>query len=287
MTGHGHGSYSSDGMSLSVEIRTVNSRYIKINVRCGETYQALEPQIEELVRKKVRRGTIQVNVKIDRKSDVGSYSVNEAILNNYLESIQKLNSTGQAVAVENLLGLPGVIEESTDRKQLVEEHWPAIEATIQSALEHLDEMRTAEGESMRIDLLKNCELIDTYLQNVEVQAPKVAQQYQARLVEKLNQMLNESGAEFEPRDVIKEVGVFADRSDVSEEIVRLRTHIEQFRKVVQGSESQGRRLDFLTQEMFRETNTIGSKANDAAIAQNVVEIKTAIERIREMVQNIE
>ena len=285
MTGHGHGSYTSEGLSLSVEIRTVNSRYAKVNVRCGEAYQTLEPQIEELVRKRIRRGTIQVNVRIDRKLDTNSYSVNEVVLQQYLSSIEKV-STGP-VAVEQLLGLPGVIEESADKKSSVEVDWPAIESTIEEALGQLSEMRKAEGESMETDLLRNCAAIEKELETVETLAPQVAKQYQARLVEKLNQMLPETGMEFDSRDVIKEVGVFADRSDISEETVRLRTHIEQFRKVVQGSESQGRRLDFLTQEMFRETNTIGSKANDAQIAQNVVEMKTAIERIREMVQNIE
>ena len=287
MTGHGHGSFNNDGLSLSVEIRTVNSRYAKVNVRCGEAYQVLEPQIEELVRKSIRRGTIQVNVKIDRKISANSISVNEEILQQYVSSIQKVTNDGAQVAVEHLLSLPGVIEESSDLKQSMEQDWPHIEETITNALAKLTEMRHAEGASMQVDLLNNCSAIENELNKIEDFAPEVAKQYQSRLLEKLNVMLQESGVEVDSSDVIKEVGIFADKSDISEEMVRLKTHIEQFRKVVDAEESQGRKLDFLTQEMFRETNTIGSKANDANIAQRVVEMKTIIERIREMVQNIE
>ena len=139
---------------------------------------------------------------------------------------------------------------------------------------------------MEADLLNNCAAIEQELAGVQEQAPQVARNYQSRILEKINLLLGDT-AEVESSDIIKEVAVFADRVDISEEVVRLKTHIEQFRKVIAASESQGRKLDFLTQEMFRETNTIGSKANDATIAQKVVEMKTAIERIREMVQNIE
>ena len=288
MTGHGHGTCSQDGLSVNVEIRTVNSRYAKVNVRCGENYQALEPRIEELVRQNIRRGTIQVNVRIDRRVSANSLAVNEEVLQQYLASLANVTA-GQCpreFAVENMLGLPGVIQETTDRKQSMEADWPTMESAIHQALAHLSEMRNAEGASMEADLLNNCAAIEQELAGVQEQAPQVARNYQARILEKINLLLGDT-AEIESSDIIKEVAVFADRVDISEEVVRLKTHIEQFRKVIAASESQGRKLDFLTQEMFRETNTIGSKANDATIAQKVVEMKTAIERIREMVQNIE
>ena len=288
MTGHGHGTCSQDGLSVNVEIRTVNSRYAKVNVRCGENYQALEPRIEELVRQNIRRGTIQVNVRIDRRVSANSLAVNEEVLQQYLASLANVTA-GQCpreFAVENMLGLPGVIQETTDRKQSMEADWPTMESAIHQALAHLSEMRNAEGASMEADLLNNCAAIEQELAGVQEQAPQVARNYQSRILEKINLLLGDT-AEVESSDNIKEVAVFADRVDISEEVVRLKTHIEQFRKVIAASESQGRKLDFLTQEMFRETNTIGSKANDATIAQKVVEMKTAIERIREMVQNIE
>lgn len=291
MTGHGHGFFRGDGMSLSVEIRTVNSRYAKVNVRCGENYQTLEPRIEELVRGKIRRGTIQVSVRIERQADESSFVVNEKIIERYLNSVshvaERFGTANREISVEQLLGLPGVIVESVDQTDWLEQEWPRIEETLNQALTHLDEMRIAEGASMERDLLQNCDMIEKHLDRIEQQAPCVGQAYQTRLLEKLNSLLHESGTSVSDADIVREVGIFADRIDISEETVRLRTHINQFRKIVGEPESQGRKLDFLTQEMFRETNTIGSKANDAEIAQQVVEIKTSIERIREMVQNIE
>lgn len=286
MTGHGHGTYSENGLTLTVEIRTVNSRYAKVNVRCGEAYQSIEPQIEELVKKKIRRGTVQVNVRIERKLSASSIRVNDSILQQYAESIRRIDSTS-SIAFENLLSLPGVIEESTDRREMVESDWPHIKATIEDALTKLGEMRAAEGDSMELDLVKNCDAIEASVCDIEKKAPEVIENYQNRLTEKLNVLLQDAGTEMSKSDIIREVGIFADRCDISEETVRLRTHIDQFRKVISQKESQGRKLDFLTQEMFRETNTIGSKANDAGIAQYVVDMKTNIERIREMVQNIE
>ncbi len=286
MTGHGHGTYSNNGLTLTVEIRTVNSRYAKVNVRCGEAYQSIEPQIEELVKKKIRRGTVQVNVRIERRLSASGIRVNDSILQQYADAIKRIDPTS-AIAFESLLGLPGVIEESTDRREMVESDWPHIESTIENALVKLGEMRAAEGASMELDLVKNCNAIEASVVDIERKAPAVIESYQNRLTEKLNALLQETSTEMSKSDIIREVGIFADRCDISEETVRLRTHIEQFRKVMGQKESQGRKLDFLTQEMFRETNTIGSKANDAEIAQFVVDMKTNIERIREMDQNIE
>lgn len=286
MTGHGHGLFSNDGLSLSVEIRTVNSRYAKVNVRCGEVYQSLEPQIEELVRKTVRRGTVQVNVRIERNLS-GSIHVNDDVLKQYLDAIRRVNPDRTDYAIENMLSLPGVIEESVDRLQMIEADWPHIQTTIGQALESLTVMRTAEGQSMEIDLLQNCDALQSALQEVELLAPLVIENYQNRLLEKLNLLVADVTSEMKSSDILKEIGIFADKCDISEEVVRLKTHIVLFRETVGHTPSQGRKLDFLTQEMFRETNTIGSKANDARIAQHVVEMKTVIERIREMVQNIE
>lgn len=140
---------------------------------------------------------------------------------------------------------------------------------------------------MSVDLTGNCRLIGEQLVAIEQRAPAVIEAYRARIIERLNKQLEEVGTRIEPADVVREVGMYAERSDISEEIVRLRSHLEQFRTVMTNEEMGGRKLEFLTQEMFRETNTIGSKANDSEIARHVIEIKTAIERIREMIQNVE
>ena len=164
--------------------------------------------------------------------------------------------------------------------------WPVIEAALQQALEALASMRAGEGEAMAADMGENCRLIAAELDSITERAPLVVESYRARLTERLNKLLGEYDIQTQPADVIREVGMFGERSDISEEIVRLRSHLEQFDAVMKLEESSGRKLEFLTQEMFRETITIGSKANDAEIARHVIEIKAAIERIREMIQNV-
>jgi uncharacterized protein (TIGR00255 family) len=183
--------------------------------------------------------------------------------------------------------LPGVVDERSAGGVNAAEHWPAIQVTLEEALARLDEMRAEEGRAMAADLRSNCEAAIACLDVVRLRAPLVAEAYRTRLEERLKRVLAEVEVKFDPADVIKEVGLFAERSDISEEIVRLRSHFEQFEAILDLPESSGRKMEFLTQEMFREANTIGSKANDVEISRQVIEIKAAIERIREMIQNIE
>jgi len=175
----------------------------------------------------------------------------------------------------------------TRETNLAEETWPLVQETLTAAVNSLDRMRREEGAAMAHDLSQNCQQIASELTHIERRAPVVVDAYRTRLTDKLNSLLKEYGTEIQPADVVREIGIFADRSDIAEETVRLRSHLEQFQSTLQAAESNGRKLDFLTQEMFRETNTIGSKANDAEIAGHVIEMKTVIERIREMVQNVE
>ena len=148
-------------------------------------------------------------------------------------------------------------------------------------------MRQIEGASAARDLLDNCNEIQRFLSLIEVRAPHVSRGYSTRLTERISQLLEKHEATISPSDIVREVGIFADKCDISEEVVRLQTHIDQFAEIINSGQGDGRKLEFLSQEMLRETNTIGSKANDSEIAQNVVEIKTAIDRIREMTQNVE
>jgi len=183
--------------------------------------------------------------------------------------------------------LPGVVDERSAREVRAEEDWPRIEQLLGRAMDRVSEMRRQEGEAMAKDLAANCDAIRGQLEKVELKAPTVAESYRTRLTERLNVWLRDHDITVEAADVVREVGIFADRCDISEEIVRLRSHLDQFGEILGQSESAGRKLEFITQEMFRETNTIGSKANDAEIAQHVIEVKACIERMREMIQNVE
>jgi uncharacterized protein (TIGR00255 family) len=290
MTGHGEAHRHEPGLSVAVEIRTVNNRYLKLNIRTGEGYILLEPQIEALVRQHVRRGTVQVNVQIGREPSADDYRLNEAVLRGYLTQLEQVTGRSladQPTSLPPLLALPGVVNEPAAQLDVIESQWPVIEGVLAEALLKLAKMRQEEGAAMASDLAANAAAIAAELAAVERRTPQVVEAYRARLLERLKGLLADLGADIQPADVVREVGIFAERSDISEEIVRLKSHLEQFATVMAERDSQGRKLDFVIQEMFRETNTIGSKANDAEIARHVIEMKTAIERMREMIQNVE
>ncbi len=292
MTGFGESHCRRDGFSVAIEIRAINNRFLKLTVRTSEGYAALEPLVEAAVRQAVHRGTIQVNVRVDRRRLPEDYKINVDVLEQYhgqLRSLMKKWDSGNTndPPFEALLPLPGVVNDTFDNASDAGTDWPLIEPTLREALEDLGRMRAEEGRAMATDLEANCRTAAESLDRVEQRAPLVVEDYRNRLHERLQRVLAEYKVTLEPADLIKEVSLFADRGDISEEIVRLRSHLQQFRSTMELTESSGRKLDFLTQEMFREANTIGSKANDVEIAQEVIEIKTAVERIREMIQNIE
>lgn len=250
----------------------------------------LEPQIDAVVRAYVRRGTVQVNLRVRRAATEDEYQINAAVLRGYRRQLQELGTVlgpHEPVRLESLLDLPGVIDQETDPAIESDRDWPEIEKLLTAALESLTAMRSAEGQALMADLRQNCGAISDNLRSIEKRAPQVADSYRDRLVERVNRSLAELHVSVQPAELIREVSLYIDRSDISEEIVRLRSHLEQFEAAMKLNESSGRKLEFIVQEMGRETNTIGSKANDVEISHHVVEMKTALERIREQVQNVE
>ena len=290
MTGHGESQQLRGHVAVGVEVRTVNNRFLKVSTRINERFSALEPLIEAVVKQKVRRGTVQVNIRIDRESTSEDFRLNEGVLAGYRQQLQQMHQQlgiSEPVRLESLLALPGVVDEGSSELRSAEELWPLIESVLLAALDNLSRMRVEEGTAMAADLRINCQNIAGQLEQIAQLAPRVAEGYQRRLTERINKLLVEFELGLKPAEVVREVGIFADRCDISEEIVRLRSHLEQFSSIAELEESNGRKLEFVIQEMLRETNTIGSKANDAEISRHVVEVKTAIERMREMIQNIE
>lgn len=290
MTGFGEARSHTDSLTVAVEVRCINSRYVKISTRMTEGFAVLEARVESAVRKRVRRGTIQVNVRVDQLHAPDDYRVNAEVLKAYrsqLEAVARLLGSEETVRLESLLMLPGVVSEDADHDADAEQHWPVIEQTLNTALTQLDRMRSEEGRAMAADLRTNCLAASASLAEVERRAPLVIENYRERLRERLSKSLAGHNVSIDVSELLREVSLFADRSDISEEMVRLRSHLEQFLATMEEPESSGRKLEFLTQEMVRESNTIGSKANDVEIARYVIEIKTAIERIREMIQNVE
>ena len=290
MTGFGEAHCQQDALAVAVEVRAINSRFFKLAVRAAEGYTHLEPQIEAIVRKSVRRGAIQVNLRVDRARSSDDFKINADVLNCYREQLQSLCRRWELpgnVPLEALLLLPGVADERPGAAVDPTADWPLVSRTLEEAMENLARMREEEGRAMAADLKANCRAVATALDVVQRRSPLVVDSYRTRLEQRLKKALAELDVVLEPADLIKEVCLFADRGDISEEIVRLRSHLQQFDTIMAVPESSGRKLEFLVQEMFREANTIGSKANDVEIARQVIEIKAAIERIREMIQNIE
>jgi uncharacterized protein (TIGR00255 family) len=289
MTGFGEAHRKDASRSVAAEVRTINSRYFKLVVRCGESYSAFEPLVESLVREHIKRGTVQVTMRIDR-AGASEFQLRPDVLGGYVQQLEQLSKKWKlerSVAIEALLALPGVVDSDARHPVDVAAEWPLARDTLLEAMERMAQMRADEGRAMAVDLAANAAAIAKELDAIETRSPQVADGYRARLTERITKTLAEYEITLQPGDLIREISIYAERSDISEEIVRLRSHLEQFAATLELAESAGRKLEFLTQEMFRETNTIGSKANDVEISRHVIEIKAAIERIREMIQNVE
>ena len=290
MTGQGEAVAQTDELSVRAELRSTNNRHFKLSLRINDGYSSLEPQLERTIKGKVRRGSVHLVVKIDRPAAPDQLQINEEALRSLCDQLSTLPGTDGIdlpTLLPALLTLPGVVQNSTTTTVDLEQDWPTIEAAVSEAAGCMSEMRQKEGAAMYADLSENLQQIANLLEKVQARSPEVSKGYQERLLERINRILNEHQLTVEPADVVREVGLFVDRSDISEETVRLKSHLELFTAEMDLPEAQGRKLDFLTQEMFREANTIGSKANDSQISALVIEIKTCIERMREMIQNVE
>lgn len=290
MTGFGEAHTRFDALTVAVEVRTLNSRHYKLSLRSSEGYASLEPQIDTLVRDHVRRGTVQLNLHIHRPASPEDYCVNTEVLAAYVAQAKQVASEAGipgTIEIGQLLQLPGVIDDRRAPEQDSETLWPQIKPTISEALDALTHMRESEGRALAQDLLDNCKLITAQVAAIEQRSPDVSIGYRERLTERVNRALSELNVTVEPADLLREMSLFVDKSDISEELVRLKSHLGQFASTVGAKESAGRKLEFISQEMGREINTIGSKANDTEISRYVVEMKAALERIREQVQNVE
>jgi uncharacterized protein (TIGR00255 family) len=290
MTGHGDARLEEDGLRVAAEVRTVNNRYLKLTLRGDPLVTSLESKVEAVVRQTIRRGHVHLAVAVQRDSAARAAVIDAEVLAHYVDQTNKLAQRLHVTqpSLDALLQLPGVICEPSRMRDEIDSEWPNIEQTIRAAMSKLHEMRLQEGAAMLDDLQANCQAITRELAAIEARGPQVIDAYRERLTDKINRWLEKSDFDtIQSSDVIREVGIFSERSDISEETVRMRSHIGQFQQICRAPESSGRKLEFVIQEMFRETNTIGSKANDAEISAHVVEIKTRIERMREMVQNVE
>lgn len=292
MTGFGTGRADHAGTSVSVELRTVNNRHLKVSVRGTEPYPRWDAEFEKVLRTHVRRGTVTVHVRVERAAGRSAYELDLGTLNHYLRQLEPVASLLTPAAATGLyagvLSLPGVAPDDADGLTDHADEWRVVTNALELAARHLTATRRAEGTEMARELRALLSQIEERLQAVRELGPAVAAEYRRKILERVRLSLSDSGTTVDENNLIREVAIFADRSDISEEQTRLTGHISGFRDVLGGDgEGAGRRLEFLVQEMGREANTMGSKAGNAEISRHVVEIKATLEKIRELVLNIE
>ena len=291
MTGYGEAQRTIDGVSYALELKSLNNRYFKATIKLPEHLAVFESEIEKLLRERLDRGSVTYVLRVrDNRADAAQ-EINIAAVKSYLGQLDKsmasLGNAAMRIDLAGILSLPGVVQPPEINEAERQRQWDIISALTEEGIKHLLGMRKTEGQAIREDLLGHCRQIREHLAVIAKQAPQVIQDYHQRLLQRTNELLAQSKLQLSLDDLRREVAVYAERCDINEEIARLTSHLDQFGKLCDSNEQAGRKLDFLTQEMLREANTIGSKANDSTIAHRIIDIKGAIDRLKEQVQNVE
>lgn len=288
MTGFGSAKGTVEGLNITVELKSVNNRYLDVSVRMPRSFMFAEEAVKSAVQKHISRGKVDVFVSVD-SSGAGDITVkvNEALLKGYIDAVRSISEEYSLPADMTAFGVsrfPDVL--SVEKKDLDADTISAgIVDITEHALDDFDAMRLREGEKLRDDVLGRLETISGFVADVETKSPETVKEYRARLEAKMAEVLGSAG--IDENRILAEAAIFADHIAVDEETVRLRSHMSQLRKMINGSSPTGRKIDFLIQEFNREANTIGSKCQNSDIAHTVVDLKSEIEKIREQIQNIE
>lgn len=287
MTGYGRGSSTENGFTFLAELRSVNHRYADFALRLPRELYFLEDQVRRQLQNSIKRGRVEVSLVLDEMpAGLRQVNVNFDLAEDYYRSLQKLSDhlgLDEKIKMKHLLQMPELFKPSG--LVLTEEQvWPAITAALGEALGQLIKQRRAEGENLCRDLLARCEKLETQVQLAEERAEAAKDDYRAKMEYKFEELL---AGKFEETRLLMETALVVERMGVDEELVRLKSHIGAFRDNLEGTDPAGRKLDFIAQEMFREVNTIGSKAGDFSLTNIVVNMKAELEKIREQIQNLE
>jgi uncharacterized protein (TIGR00255 family) len=289
MTGYGRGECAQRGFKVTIEVSSVNRKQMEIAVNLPRDLEVLEAQIRDLINRRVARGRLTVRVSVHAaEGAVGRMRINSDLAKIYVRELRALAKSlhlGETVTLDMLTRAPGVLQPAEEIRE-AEEVWPATEKALNAAIDILLKMREREGASLGKDLKSRVTSLRAGVRRVQIRAPKAAERYREQLLARVKVAGLETPGPDDER-LVKEIVYFADRSDISEELTRLQSHFQQFDDCVKSTEPVGRTLDFLSQEINREINTIGSKANDCDISREVVLLKAELEKFREQVQNIE
>lgn len=291
MTGYGQADGLIWGIDHLVQIKTVNNRYLRIEVRLPEPLAFVQDDVEKLLRQHIVRGTVSCIIR-PKDPAVAQSCMDEDALRQLIIRLDRVrsslaNCSGMSIDMATLLTLPQVTRPLEPQAQQAQQIRQEVLALVQSAIDKLTQMRLAEGQFLSQELLGYCQQIEACLERISQMRDQVLAGYVQRLRKRADELLIQAGCQLDEQTLAMELAVLAERSDIAEEIARLTSHIEQFRQACQDQDQTGRRLEFISQEMFREANTIASKAIDAKIASIIVDIKCQIDRIKEQVQNVE
>lgn len=288
MTGYGTGSAQKDGASVSVEIKTVNHRFLDLHLRISREYQFLEGEVQQQIRGALDRGRVDVNITVQNTAP-SVFEINTSLLKGYLEAAEKLRQEfhfQEALDLKTVLGLPGILQ----AKDTVQEQGSVLIAELlhdglKQALEGVLRMRKQEGEALRADMRRNLAVIEESTGRIRDLSSNAAGEHLRKLRDRIEQLIPQTG--IDPQRLAQEAALIADKCDISEEVARLKSHIEQFYFLMDAREKAGKKLDFLLQELQREANTILSKSGNLEVSRLAIAIKTDIEKLREQVQNVE
>lgn len=289
MTGYGRAEITENGITLTVEIKTVNNRFLDLNIKYPRGFTALEDVIRKTVSAKLKRGKADVFVtyRNDNVDDV-KLDVDIALAGAYLNAVKKITDAFSDIendyTVTSLIKTPDVIKLSQETLD-VEKIAPILKTVIETACDGLNEMRAFEGEKLKLDLLSRIDTIEKTVSEISKLATVVSENYRTRLTDRLTEIL--ASTEIDEARILQETAIFADKCNIDEELTRLRSHISQFRAICETDGEIGKRLDFLVQEFNREANTVCSKSNDVGVTDNALTLKCEIEKVREQIQNVE
>ena len=289
MTGFGRGAVTEDTFSVTVDLKTVNNRFLDIGLRLSNEMQQLETEIKRLISGRLSRGRVDVNVQYERTEEI-NYELNRPMINGYLAAMKQMQDEFGLAGepdINVIAKLPNVMLAKKD--EVSQGFTIGVGAAVAMALDDLEKMRQREGEMLKTELSSRLDSIEDHLPAIEREAASIGEEYRLRLTKRIGDMLakSESQIELDQGRLAQEIAFLSDRADISEEIARLKTHIEHFRSIMDEEKEVGKRLDFLTQELNREANTITSKTNNMTVKENALAIKSEIEKIREQVQNVE
>jgi len=289
MTGFGRGEASTDGISVAVEVKSVNSRYLDISLRLPQAIQEKELQIKEQIQDRINRGKLNVNIRVD-KTDTGEpeITINPKLVRGYADLLNELRKTAgikNPLTLDHLLSFNEIFVSREEDEKIIRTIGKLSREALKQGLDRLISMRKKEGEQLKIDLLQRVDHIETMISKIQELTDERAGDTREKLLKRIQSLVDDDTIDRERLEL--EVAILVDKMDITEELVRLQSHLKFFREAVNQEGAVGRRLNFLSQEINREINTVGSKANNSEISRYVVQAKESLEQIREQVQNVE